>query len=55
MDYETAKAFSGMAGLLFFMIIFIGVVIWTFKPGSKNKMDEASKIPFKEDETNGNN
>lgn len=49
MNYETVKAFSALFGLLLFMGVFIAVVIYTFRPGSKKIHDEHAQIPLNED------
>jgi len=49
----TAMALSnqviGIASLLFFVLFFIGVLVWVFRPGSKEKYRKWGKIPLKED------
>lgn len=50
MDYETIRTISGMVGMFFFIATFLGVVVWTFRPSSKRDMDQASQIPFKEEQ-----
>lgn len=55
LDYETVKAFSSFAGMMLFMGIFLGVVIWTFKPGSKAEHAKNAQIPFNEEKSHDNN
>jgi len=50
MDYQTLRTFADSWGLLFLVILFVGIVAYTFRPGSKKKADEIAKIPLKEDE-----
>lgn len=49
MDYNSMRHFADSWGLLFLLIFFIGVIFFTFRPGSRKSADEASKIPLKED------
>lgn len=36
-------------------ILFIGIVIWAWSGRNKAKFEEASRIPFNEDDDNGDN
>jgi len=49
MDYETFRQFSDSWGLAYLVVIFIGVVIFAFRPGSKKKYEDAADIPLKRD------
>ncbi len=49
MDYQTLRTFADSWGLLFLVIVFVCVIAFTFRPGSKKKADEIAKIPLKED------
>lgn len=49
MDYETLRTFADSWGLLFMVIVFVAVVAYTFRPGSKKEADKIAKIPLKED------
>ncbi len=49
MDYETIRASVGTWGLVYFVLLFLGVVFFTFRPGSKKKYDEAAELPLKRD------
>lgn len=50
MDYETISQGAATWGLLYLFIVFVIVVIYTFRPGSKKKYDAAANIPFREDD-----
>ena len=50
MDYNTMRHMADSWGLVYLFVIFIGVVIFTFRPGSKKKAEEIAKIPLKEDD-----
>lgn len=43
-----ASQSAGLIGLLFFFLFFIGVVLWAFRPGSKDKYKDDALIPLKE-------
>jgi cbb3-type cytochrome oxidase subunit 3 len=43
-----ASPVFGLLGLLFFFAFFCFVLIWVFRPGSKEKYEKDAKIPLKE-------
>ena len=45
--YEAMRQFADSWGLLFMTLVFVGVVIWAFRPGSKSRYSEQAGIPFK--------
>ncbi len=49
MDYETFRHFSSSWGLVYLFSVFIVVVLFVFRPGSKKQYDETSQIPLKRD------
>jgi cytochrome c oxidase cbb3-type subunit 4 len=49
MTYEDVVSFSASYGLIYFMILFAGVLLYAFWPGNKKKFDEAARLPLKED------
>ncbi len=49
MNYETLRQFADSWGLLYLVVIFVGVVLFTFRPGTKGQADENANIPLKED------
>ena len=53
MDYNTFREFSDSWGLLYLFALFIGVILFTFRPGSKKRADDTARIPFKEDADDG--
>ena len=55
MDYETVVMISQIAALLFFIGLFLAIVIYVFWPGNKKKFDEASRLPFENDEPDADN
>ena len=49
MTYQDVAAFSGTFGLIFFMVLFAGVLVYALWPGNKRKFDEAARRPLEED------
>ena len=49
MDLLSSNEFVGTLGLLFFFLIFIGVLAWVFRPGAKKKYERWGHIPLDED------
>mgnify|MGYP003382804093 CR=1 FL=1 len=43
MSYDTVATFSQVASLLFFIAMFIGVIIYVFWPGNRQKFDEVQR------------
>jgi cytochrome c oxidase cbb3-type subunit 4 len=52
MDYSAFRQFADSWGLLYLFLLFVGVIIFTFRPGSKKTAEEIAKIPLKEDNDN---
>jgi cytochrome c oxidase cbb3-type subunit 4 len=50
LNYQDMRTFADSWGLLYMFLIFIGVVIWTFRPGGRSVSDDAAQIPFREDQ-----
>ncbi len=49
MDYESMRLFADSWGLLFLVLLFVGIVLFVFRPGSRKLQDDAAQIPFRED------
>lgn len=49
MSYEEVASLSGTIGLIFFMVLFAGVLVYALWPGNKRKFDDAARMPLKED------
>ena len=49
MEYETLRHFADSWGLLYLVIVFLGVVVYAFRPGSRKIADEIARIPLKEE------
>lgn len=52
MDYTFMRQLADSWGLLYLLIIFIGAVIFTFRPGSKEIAERIARIPLEEDRDN---
>ena len=50
MDYNLFREFADSWGLLYLFALFIGVILFTFRPGSKKRAEDIAQIPFKEDD-----
>jgi cytochrome c oxidase cbb3-type subunit IV len=50
MTYEFVQSLSALAGLLLFMTLFAAVLAYVFWPGNRKGFEEASRIPFDQDE-----
>jgi cytochrome c oxidase cbb3-type subunit 4 len=48
MSYEAMRQFADSWGLVFLVVVFAGVVIFVFRPGSRARYDDAASIPFKD-------
>ncbi len=46
---EAFMEVLGTASLVFFFLFFVGVLIWVFRPGSKEKYKKWGKIPLDEE------
>lgn len=53
MDYETLRQFADSWGLLALFLFFVGVIFFTFRPGSRKSAEDASRIPLREDPDRG--
>ncbi len=49
MEYETLRQVADSWGLLYLFVIFVGVVIFVFRPGSKKHYEDVANIPLRED------
>ena len=49
MEYENMRIFADSWGLLYLAAVFVFVVAYTFRPGSKKISEEIARIPLKED------
>jgi cytochrome c oxidase cbb3-type subunit 4 len=49
MNYSTFREIADSWGLLYLFLMFVGVIFFTFRPGSKKIAEDVAQIPFKED------
>jgi cytochrome c oxidase cbb3-type subunit IV len=49
MTYESAAAFAQTSGLLYFVGIFAGVILYAFWPRNRSRFDAAAHLPLIED------
>ncbi|MET0277961.1 MAG: cbb3-type cytochrome c oxidase subunit 3 [Pseudorhodoplanes sp.] len=47
--YKQVAEFAQTWGLLYFVLIFLGVVAYALWPSNKKKFDDASRIPLDKD------
>jgi cytochrome c oxidase cbb3-type subunit 4 len=47
--YTAMRQFADSWMLLFLTLFFIGVIIFAFRPGSREAADRAAQIPLKDD------
>lgn len=47
--YEFFADFAQTGGLIYFFILFVGILAYALWPANKKKFDEAAQIPLKED------
>jgi len=50
MDYETLRHFADSYALAALVALFVGIVLYIFRPGARRNADEAARIPLKEDQ-----
>lgn len=48
--YENMRIFADSWGLLYMTLIFIGVVVFTLRPGSRQAHEDSANIPFRNDD-----
>jgi cytochrome c oxidase cbb3-type subunit 4 len=49
MTYEIIRPLAAMAGLILFILLFAGVLVYAFWPGNRKKFERASRIPLDND------
>ena len=47
--YTAMRHFADVWGLLAMTIFFVGVILFTFRPGGRKSAEHAAQIPLKED------
>jgi cytochrome c oxidase cbb3-type subunit 4 len=51
MNYEAMRHFADSWGLLFLTAFFAGVLMFVFRPGSRDRYEDAADIPFRDRKT----
>lgn len=49
MTYTSIAQFAQTWGLVYFFVIFVGVLVYALWPKNKRPFDDASNIPLRED------
>jgi cytochrome c oxidase cbb3-type subunit 4 len=52
-SYSNLRQIADSWGLLAMTLFFIGVILYTLRPGSKKVHDDIARIPFRNDEMPG--
>ena len=48
--YTITRQFADSWGLLGLFVIFVAVVIWAFRPGSRQTYEDIANIPFRHED-----
>lgn len=49
MTYESIMPVAQFGGLIFFIVLFAGVVVYALWPGNRDKFERASRAPLDDD------
>jgi len=49
MTYDSLAYFAKTWGLVYLVILFLGVLFYALRPSSRQKFEDAAQIPLKED------
>ena len=47
--YTAMRHFADSWGLVFLFVVFVGAILFMFRPGGKDAAERAAQIPFQED------
>ena len=47
--YSLLRQFADSWALLTMFLMFVGIVVWTFRPGSRAQHDDTAQIPLRND------
>lgn len=50
MTYNTLRHLADSWGLIFMVIVFIGLCVWPFRPGARERNESAANLIFKDDD-----
>jgi len=48
--YDTMRHFADTWVLVFMTVVFVGVVAWVLRPGSRKSYRDQAEIPFRHDD-----
>ena len=48
--YSILRIFADSWGLLFLFLLFVGAIIWVFRPGARKAHDDSASIPFRNED-----
>ncbi|MBF0190758.1 MAG: cbb3-type cytochrome c oxidase subunit 3 [Magnetococcales bacterium] len=48
MDFDTLVAFSRQFGVVWFFLLFVGIVAWAFWPGNKKRFEKEGRRVLEE-------
>lgn len=48
--YSILREFADSWMLLFLFLVFLAVIVWAFRPGSRSAHDDAAQVPFRHDD-----
>lgn len=49
MTYESALSFAQIGGMIFFIVLFAGVMVYALWPTNRDKFDRAARAPLNDD------
>jgi len=49
MTYEQVASITQVIALIFFLILFAGVLLYAFWPGNKKRFEQAARLPLEKD------
>jgi len=50
---DVASSGGAMLALVLFVVVFVGVLAWIFRPGSRRVYDRAARLPLENNEQPG--
>jgi cytochrome c oxidase cbb3-type subunit 4 len=48
--YSLMREFADSWALLMLFVVFVGVILWAFRPGSRRVHDDVANIPFRHED-----
>jgi cytochrome c oxidase cbb3-type subunit 4 len=48
--YSLLREFADSWMLILLFVVFVGMMVWVFRPGSKSLHNDAADIPFRHDD-----